>query len=271
EIREVDGDKDIIVVIPTADFDGKYAKNCREEIFNGLHIVFVVSGKNNFYFNYAHNCNVGIKKALEYNPKWIVISNDDMYKINEITVLKDSLNSLNETKTSIVFINKGLFHEYPARIAQPRFFRDLLFFTLGKLRRKQLIFEKKYHVNLFLSNDRGFQKLFFKGTIKVVGIGNFGIFSSLYLKRIQGNLFDETFINGGEDLYLSLNIKLRKETSSTIKYSIGDFINTSLGINTPSGIRHLKGTPRRLRDIANMAYFNYKIKLEYPFLFEREG
>ncbi|MGC8484002.1 MAG: hypothetical protein ACP5OE_10215, partial [Thermodesulfobium sp.] len=102
EIREVDGDKNIIVVIPTADFDGKYAKNCREEIFKGLHIVFVVSGKNNFYFNYAHNCNVGIKKALEYNPKWIVISNDDMKKIDDCKKLIFELRNVDK-EYSIVF------------------------------------------------------------------------------------------------------------------------------------------------------------------------
>ena len=35
-IHEFEGDKDIIVVIPTADFNGKYAKECRENIFKGL-------------------------------------------------------------------------------------------------------------------------------------------------------------------------------------------------------------------------------------------
>ena len=40
-IHEVDGDRDVIVVIPTADFNGRYAKECRENIFKGLHIIFV--------------------------------------------------------------------------------------------------------------------------------------------------------------------------------------------------------------------------------------
>jgi len=90
-IHEVEESKEIIVVIPTADFNGKYARACREEIFKGLHMVFVESGVGNFYFNYAHNCNIGIKKALEYNPKWIIVSNDDMYKIDDVTKLEDSL------------------------------------------------------------------------------------------------------------------------------------------------------------------------------------
>ena len=44
EIKEGKGEKDIIVVIPTADFEGEYAKRCREKIFKGLHMIFVVSG-----------------------------------------------------------------------------------------------------------------------------------------------------------------------------------------------------------------------------------
>ena len=85
-IHEIEGDKDIIVVIPTADFNGKYARECRENIFKGLHIVFVESGgRGDFYFNYAHNCNVGIKKAMEYKPKWVVVSNDDMEMIDSIS------------------------------------------------------------------------------------------------------------------------------------------------------------------------------------------
>ena len=87
-IHEVEGDKDIIVVIPTADFNGKYAKECRDNIFKGLHIVFVESAEiPDPYFNGAHNVNVGIRKAMGYNPKWVVFSGDDMYKIDEVTKL----------------------------------------------------------------------------------------------------------------------------------------------------------------------------------------
>ena len=94
-IHEVEGDKDIIVVIPTADFNGKYAKECRDNIFKGLHIVFVESGgRGDFYFNSAHNINIGIKKALVYNPQWIVFSSDDMYKIDDISVLVSELKRL---------------------------------------------------------------------------------------------------------------------------------------------------------------------------------
>ncbi len=69
-IREVYGNKYVIVVIPTADFNGKFAKECSENIFKVLRMVFVESdGRDDFYFNYAHNCNPGIRRAMKYNPK----------------------------------------------------------------------------------------------------------------------------------------------------------------------------------------------------------
>ncbi len=51
-IHGVEGDSKIIVVIPTADFNGKYAKEYKEKIFKGFHIIFVESGEvPDLYFN----------------------------------------------------------------------------------------------------------------------------------------------------------------------------------------------------------------------------
>ena len=105
-IYEVDGDKEIIVVIPTADFNGKYAKECRENIFKGLHMIFVESGgRGDFYFKHAHNCNVGIRKAMEYNPKWIVYSNDDMKAKSSPEVLKEELSGFENLNKDAIFVN----------------------------------------------------------------------------------------------------------------------------------------------------------------------
>lgn len=68
-IYEVEGDKDIIVAIPTTDLNGKHAKECRTNVFKSLHILFVESGEvPDPYFNYVQKCNVGIRKAMEYGP-----------------------------------------------------------------------------------------------------------------------------------------------------------------------------------------------------------
>ena len=107
-IHEVSGDKDIVVVIPTADINGKFAKECRENIFKGLHIVFVESGgRGDFYFNFAHNVNVGIRKAMEYIPKWVVVSNDDIASAAPSQVLLSELSKINDSNVDCVFTIDG--------------------------------------------------------------------------------------------------------------------------------------------------------------------
>jgi hypothetical protein len=261
-IHEVEGDKDIIVVIPTADFNGKYARECRDNIFKGLHMVFVESGgRADFYFNYAHNCNVGIKRAIEYNPKWVVVSNDDLYEIDKNDILRKSLLQIDRETIDTVFVTPTAYHSYDAELSKSTIYRAILFIVLGKLRIYQLRLEKKFNVKYFLSPKRLSYTLFYRGIIRVQYIGNIGIFSSNFIKN-HGDLFDEISINGGEDLDLSLSIKSRGNKIKFINYRIGDYLGSWLGKNTPEGIRNLKGTPRRLRDIANMSYLNYKIENE---------
>jgi len=252
-------DNDIIVVIPTMDVNGKLAKACREEIFKGLHIIFVESGIGNYYFNYAHNCNAGIKKAMEYNPKWIIVSNDDMDKIDDVDALKNELSQLDNTSVQIVFVSSTNYHSYPAILTTARLGRFILFLILGKLRRYQLMLEKKYNVCHFLSPKKTSYKIFFKKGTNIQAIGNFGIFSKTFIENINGNLFDEIYINGGEDIDLAVRIYMKKVNFSIINYKIYDYLGSSLGKNAPEGLANLKGTPRRLRDVANMAYFNFKI------------
>ena len=44
-----------------------------------MHIIFVenIDKKPDKYFNYAYKVNKGVKIALKYNPKWVIISNDE--------------------------------------------------------------------------------------------------------------------------------------------------------------------------------------------------
>ena len=122
-IHEVDGDKEIIVVIPTADFNGRYARECREVIFKGLHIIFVESGEvPDPYFNYAHNVNVGIKKAMEYSPKWVVVSNDDMYKIDSSSYLLRILSSIDNKEFDYVLTSNSSYHNVKAYLGTERKF-----------------------------------------------------------------------------------------------------------------------------------------------------
>ncbi|MHB1830404.1 MAG: hypothetical protein ACYCO0_03335, partial [Candidatus Micrarchaeaceae archaeon] len=130
KIYEAKGKTDIIIVIPTADYNGKFAQNCRKNIFKGMHIIFIESGGiTDKYFNYARNVNKGLKFALKYKPKWIIVSSDDMVKVDDISILENELFNLNKnTKLNpMILFAKG--HNSKRRpehffLAKPRYLWD---------------------------------------------------------------------------------------------------------------------------------------------------
>ena len=253
-IHEVEGDKDIIVVIPTADFNGKYAKECRENIFKGLHMVFVESGgRGDFYFNIAHNYNVGIKKAMEYNPKWVVVSNDDMYKVDDIMKLKSCLKKLPSDEQSVVFSCKeSAYHSRFVSISFRTYRRKVMIFLLGKLERNRLLLEKKFKIRYVVGSTIGLYKLIYKPRIQFKYTGSFAVFSIGLVKKYSGVMFDENYVNGTEDLDQSLRFVQENIDVKCVQYDIGDYVGGTIGPYN---------TIRRLRGLINDTYFNLKIEL----------
>lgn len=245
-IREVSGKKKIIVVIPTMDFNNENAVKLREKIFKGLHMIFIESGRD-AYFNYAHNCNVGVKRALEYRPDWIVVSNDDMYKIDDIEVLITELSKLDKETIDVVFTQPSKYHSIPVYFSKGNAFRRF-YFKMDKHRREQLRIENKFSVRYFSSPCYGYGRYFFEHKNLHVSIADFGIFSRKFIERRGGVLFDETYVHGGEDIDLSLEVA-SKMRYSFINYSIGDLLGSSLGTDIN----------RKLRDISGYIYLNYKL------------
>ncbi|WP_145983950.1 hypothetical protein [Cuniculiplasma divulgatum] len=247
-IHEVDGNKDVIVIVPTIDFNGKFARECRENIFKGLHIVFVESGKD-YYFNFAHNCNVGIKKSLEYDPKWIIVSNDDMVKIDTAKLLQEQLLALNEKKYDVIFTQPSKYHSSSEKISRP----NILFFVYSLIMNKNcgrtaLKMYKKFLIRYLISPISGkFSKLF-KNGYQYLEIQDFGIFSSLWISKVGGSIYDETFINAAEDTDLSIRIKIENARTMIIDYKIGDLIGSTLDT----------GNLRAVRSIAGLTYLNWK-------------
>ncbi|MGC8725978.1 MAG: hypothetical protein ACP5RS_05330, partial [Thermoplasmata archaeon] len=166
-IIEVQGNKEIIVVIPTADYNGEYAKRCREVIFKGLHIIFVESGNyHDPYFNYAKNANFGVKKAIEYNPKWIIISNDDMYKIDDVDILKKQLASIDSNSIGVVYAYPTNYHSYKVYLSRFTFLSKLFFFIRNKYIKSRLklhyLYDKKYGISLQVHGSSTITKLLYK-------------------------------------------------------------------------------------------------------------
>lgn len=257
-IREVEGDKNIVVVIPTADYNGKYAKNCRENIFKGLHIVFVESGgRGDFYFNYAHNCNIGIRKAMEHNPKWIVLSNDDMYKIDGLGILKGGLSKVDNEKIKIVFTKYSRYHSYPSCVGRKRYILgELGYFVYnlihGNLKTYSLFsrISRKYKIGYTLGpRNRLMSKIFLRESLPFIMTGSFHILSGKFITEVNEKLFDEGYINVVEDWESSINASFLKDAVGFVDYRIGDYIGGTMGMSQA----------RSIRDVANLVYFNHRL------------
>ena len=252
---EYDGDKEIIVIIPTIDHNSKMAQSCSTKTFHGLHIIFVESGRNNFYFNYAHNINEGVKLAMRYKPKWIIISNDDVEMIDEPIYVKNQLKNIESDKIDAVFPKEDGITVSNIHILQKistfgAFLRKVstkpteiikqslsleIYFNLDK---KMLKRTEKIWLLTFL-----FKKLRYINIRNFVNFGAFGIFSSNFIMNARKSLLDDNFINGREDFELSLFL-LGKRTLR-IDYKIDAKYGTSLG----------RAIYRDIRDIVNDLYF----------------
>ncbi|MCL4341708.1 MAG: hypothetical protein M1431_06420 [Candidatus Thermoplasmatota archaeon] len=265
-IFEVEGNRDIIVVvIPTADFNGKYAKECRENIFKGLHMVFVESGEvPDPYFNYAYNCNVGIKKAMEYNPKWVVVSNDDMVKVDDISKLINELQKIDNENIDTVFTPPSQYHSTPMFLCKPKV---LLFIALRTLTffSKQFSYIEKIYYQLRRFNKKLYSPrdeycptlmykiisfIFFKRIENFINTLSFGIFSAYFVKKSNNNVFDDIYINEMEDTDLSICIKRRQHNTAIVDYKIGEYVGSSLG----------RGSIRTMRLVPGWTYFSYKME-----------
>ncbi len=254
KIYTVKGDTDIVVVIPTADRHGEYAKNCEKEIFKGQQIVFVESGgRDDPYFNYARNCNIGLRYALRYKPRWIVLSNDDMYKIDNFSTLKTKLDNFDNKSIESILINPEpeYYHSYPISLVK-RTLASKFYRSLSKSRRVEEKLLDKFNARYSLIPVRKALKTIF---LKVVyypvlfnfyNVGDFAVFGSEFIKIKKGTLFDETFVSGWEDSTLSLSLT----RTNSVDFKIGSRKGRVLGQNSL----------RNLRNIINKVYFSTVIK-----------
>ena len=264
-MHEVDGDKDVIVVIPTADFNGKHAKECRDNIFKGLHIVFVESGgREDYYFNIAHNVNIAIKKAMEYNPKWIVFSGDDMVKVDDVLKLINELQKIDNKNIDVVFTYPSGYHSSPMSLCKPNLLFSIALSVLKIFSKKFSYIEKIYYQLKRFNGKLFFPRyeyssnltykivnfIFFKRIENFINTLSFAIFSSDFVRKSDNNVFDDIYINEMEDTDLSLRIKNIKSNTSIVDFKINEYIGSSLG----------RGGTRTLRVVPSWTYFSCKME-----------
>ena len=254
KIFEVEGEKDIVFVIPTADHNGEMAQNCAN-IFKDQHMIFVES--NGPFFNYARSCNFGLKYALKYNPKWVVLSNDDVVKIDDISKLKSQVLQLNGKGIDTALVKNSKSRPYclasvlVRETSLLRYYRKIL---RGKMRMYQDL-RDKFNLDFDVIGERRFKrfssKFLYQKVETILGFYDFIIINKEFLKAKQ-DLFDTAFVNGYEDHFLSYELSKRGAVISLINFEIGSVGGYSLG----------SGFNRRLKEVACLVYFNYLLKLK---------
>ncbi|BFI73752.1 hypothetical protein YN1_7390 [Nanoarchaeota archaeon] len=241
-IVEKEGNSDIVFVIPTPNANDELTQNLSKSL-NGFHQIFVESsGK---YFNYARSINRGVKEALKYNPKWIIVSNNDIIIKDDINKLYQKLMEIDNKKYDAVI---GAGGKYSFELCKFNILSNLAIFTKYKDKFKIL---KKFKVNYYIYQYIKFFRIVCNTVMSVRNIAFFGEFTIISPKYIIENnlLFDETYINGVEDVNLFLDI-INRMKFSKIYLKLEHLSGQTLGV----------GDKRNIKGLINMIYLNYKIK-----------
>ena len=229
------GDSEVVVVIPS--INEEYQRRALT-VFNGLKIIFVISGGK--YFNYARSVNAGVKYALEkFSPSWIVVSNDDVYKVDESKVLVDELSTLNRKDVELVYADKGKYHSYKMYVFRIADYFPEMMVKFGKITRNHVIvvqgeayarFWKKFDTPYLAIMESQLGPL--RGPLKTIigeeitsfcNVGSFFVIPKSFAEK--GEVLDPTFINSHEDVWLSLSVKKRE----FIRYKIREDFGGTLG------------------------------------------
>jgi hypothetical protein len=239
KIYEVEGEKDLVVIIPTNNHNGQFAKNCKD-VFKGLQIVFVES--NGPFFNYARSCNYGFKYALKYNPKWIILSGHDVSNLDDISNLKYNL--LKFTEYDLLILSPKFGHSFFSSISKKTFLVD----TYWKFKDNEYFnLFKKFGITYFTPTLKLRRRLFYKPIYKFFSFTNFACFNYSLVKKLDGNIFDPVFINGSEDIFFCYKSYINKYKLKLIDYNLGNLDRSTLGT----------GRIRLLHSFASLVYLNF--------------
>ncbi len=244
-LREVPGAADLIVVIPTASYDGPMARRCRDTTFKGQHLIFVESPASpDPFFNPESYLRAGFRRALELGPSWIAVAGDDTLLVDSPRVLTEGLGRLDRDAVDTVFTRPpGYYHSLLSKLAPARWLRRVAY-SLSPTKRAVVRTESKFGVSLHAARVKGWESHFFGSGYEHLSFASFGIFSATYVGARNGAIFNESFSLGESgDVELSLRLSRHPERCGFVNYRIGELRGGTLG----------RGDDRRLRQIAGLA------------------
>ena len=162
------------------------------------------------------------------------------------------LNKINED-VRFCFAKEGGSHSYSIRIGEYTRPREIIFSLLGKTRKLRKMLENKFSIHMNSEDNRHFlTRRFVSNNNNLINFGDFFILSIDLLRDYNYTPFDETYLNGMEDIDLSFMLfqDLDNDQMKAIDYRIGSM---------KSGIRG-RSPERTFRNIPSFAYFNEKME-----------
>ncbi len=217
----------------------------------------VESGYNDFFFNVARNVNLGIEEALRVNPKWVIVSSDDMVRAEPISNLTRQLSRIDQESIDVVFTDpQGKIHSLRGFLGSPRFTYRIAIQFAGKYRREMHKLNVKYNGKNYLTPvaySNIFNHFFYSNLIDAIWTVDFSIFSGGFIRKLSPKVFDEIYVNAHEDADLSLRLIFERARKAFVKYEIENLFGGSMG----------RGYDRSLRSIPSVSYLNYKFERRF--------
>ena len=264
-VHNEDSPSETVVIVLTPRVDDKYALNCRS-IFPDCPILFV-HGRSP-YFNESQYFNAGIREALSFDPHWIVLSSDDVYKLDDATMLTEGLSRLDHRQVDQVWISPkpDYYHSYDAYITSRLIVEKIYHSIRGSYYSAIDKFYDKFSIKHIVLPVRPITKpiryylyhtlfpaILYRRILRLRMTSDFAVLSSEFLKtQPNGRLLNDLFVTQ-EDIDLSL--RLLHARSVTVDYRVGSYI----------GGHYAVGMRKAMKEILNLALFNYLARNgEYP-------
>jgi hypothetical protein len=258
-----DESKEIIAVVPTASLQQEINKRV-SEMLRPIPVIFVESSGQ--YFNYARSMNRGLVEGINSGAKWIIISNNDVFGIQRFP---DFLQHLRSDQEEHIIVPKSRYVPKKnvwitikfAIIPKPRSLGTILSYIRTAYNSNGFSFSRERILGVYhpkkslvfqaprprpLSWWPHLPEEILAQTCK--WFYNIGDFCAIPASELTDSRFDETFINGAEDLDLSVRLA-QKKSFKAVDFVIGRYQGTSLSANKQLALA------RNLRDILNELYF----------------
>ena len=272
-------EKVIIIIIPTSDILNDRIKKI---ISFFKHIPIIIVESSGPFFNFSKSMNRGIEIALEDEPEWILLLNDDIIPLGRRGDIDSILRNSDEYDVSVPYLEMvdGSISNSGICLRRQTSVTKLLYQSIGKTTIEMLpnhlkgqviaqsldIFDKSVlrYISVSYSSQTDLATNFLTIntfvhfarilTRPLIDIRNIQPVAAIRSQILKQRKFDTVFINGGEDTDLAIWIKLNRFRTRNIDFRFYNNSGSSLGVDIMRVYRN---------SIPELLYLGYKLKQVY--------